>query len=156
MGQGQNKGKLECSVAGRYFTQLIPLPGRKPESQWEGLVQPLTGPVTAAWPQVLQSFCRCCNPRLPRELTHPTSHLVRVRFQLSFLSWLGPRPVWSSSKASEWIGSLCPELRGLRATMGRAARTSAECGPSILASCPHSASRRPPADLLAQCWGPSD
>lgn len=101
-------------------------------------------------------FVQMLSPQAARELTHPTSHLLRVRCQLSFLSWLGPRPVWSSSKASERTGSLCPELRGLRATMGRAARTSAECGPSILASCPHWAFQRPPADLLTQCWGPSD
>ena len=152
---------MDCSVAGRYFTQLIPLPGRKPESQWEGLEQSLTGPVTAAWPQVLQSFCRCYNPGLLRGLTSLTSHLVRVRFQLSFLSRLRPWPLWSSSKANEWMGSLRPELRGLSAATGsaatgRAARITAECGPSILASCPCSASQRPPAELPSQSWGPRD
>ena len=147
---------MDCSVAGRYFTQLIPLPGRKPESQWEGLEQSLTGSVSAAWPQVLQSFCRCCNPGLPRGLTSLTSHLVRVRFQLFFLSRLGRWPLWSSSKANEWMGSLCPELRGLSAATGGAARIAAECGPSILASCPCSASQQPPADLPSQSWGPRD
>ena len=135
-GRARRKRKLDCAVAGRYFTQLIPLPGRKPESQWEGLEQPLPGPVTAAWPQVLQSFCRCCNPGLPRGLTSLTSHLVSVRFQLSFLSWLGPQPMWSSSKANERMGSLCPELRGLSATTGRAARITAECGPLGLPTAP--------------------
>lgn len=107
--------KLDCSVAGRYFTQLIPLPGRKPESQWEGLEQSLTGPVNCSLAsRSYKVSADAVTLGYPEGLTSLTSHLVRVRFQLFFWAGWGRWPLWSSSKANEWMGVCAQNLGGLR------------------------------------------
>ena len=52
--------KLQCSVLCRYFPQLIPLPGRKPESQWEGLEQGLHPPT---WAPALTKILQMLSPQ---------------------------------------------------------------------------------------------
>lgn len=91
------------------FSPTYPSPWEKTRKLVRG---PGAGPTPRPGPQLIQRFCRCCNPRgCPEGSTHLTSHLVSARFRLSFLSRIEPQPAWSSFKAKERVG-VCAELLG--------------------------------------------